>query len=102
PTPINAAIRDEVLAVARDRKPSFDRLRAFFERTRPLVTPGASVAPVTMGGDPPYPQPVSSVPVPVPSSGGPVDTNAPTMAVPVWTEPEPPPADPSSTPPTEH
>jgi 2-dehydropantoate 2-reductase len=35
PTPMNAAIRDEVLAIAAGRaRPSMDTLRAFFERTR--------------------------------------------------------------------
>ena len=39
PTPINAAVRDEVLAIARGQgKPAVDRLRAFFERTRALVS----------------------------------------------------------------
>jgi 2-dehydropantoate 2-reductase len=98
PTPVNAAIRDEVLAVARDRRPSFDRLRAFFERTRALVTPGASVPTIPS-------QPVPSAPpIEVSSGGAPVDTAGPTLAVPVWTEPgdpSTPPAGPPPTPPTE-
>jgi 2-dehydropantoate 2-reductase len=48
-TPINAAIRDEVLAIARGaRKPSLDLLRNFFDRTRSLLggpTATAIVAP---------------------------------------------------------
>jgi 2-dehydropantoate 2-reductase len=43
-TPINAAIRDEVLAIARgDGKSEIDRLRALFERTRSLVAPASGV-----------------------------------------------------------
>jgi 2-dehydropantoate 2-reductase len=38
PTPINAAIREEVLAIARHaKKPGLDLLRAFFDRTRALL-----------------------------------------------------------------
>ncbi|XXX75829.1 2-dehydropantoate 2-reductase [Sorangium sp. So ce134] len=38
PTPINAAVREEVLAIAaRKRKPSLTLLRALFDRTRELV-----------------------------------------------------------------
>jgi 2-dehydropantoate 2-reductase len=48
-TPINAAIRDEVLAIARgERRSSFDLLRRFFERTRSLLgilTPRAEADP---------------------------------------------------------
>jgi 2-dehydropantoate 2-reductase len=39
PTPVNRAIRDEVLAIAdRRAQSSFSGLRAFFDRTRPLVS----------------------------------------------------------------
>jgi len=56
PTPINAAIRDQVLAVARcEGRPSMDLLRRFFERTRPLV--GAPAAP------PPEPSTAPATPV---------------------------------------
>ena len=50
-TPVNAAVREEVLAIARgEGKPGIDRLRAFFERTRGLVAassgaPGSLRAP---------------------------------------------------------
>jgi 2-dehydropantoate 2-reductase len=38
PTPVNAAVREEVLAVAQgQRKPSLDLARGFFERTRPFA-----------------------------------------------------------------
>ncbi len=44
PTPINAAIRDEVRAIAAGKaKSSHDGLRMFFDRTRKLVEPGARV-----------------------------------------------------------
>ncbi len=53
PTPINSAIRDEVLAIARgEGKPAVDRLRAFFERTRGLWGP-PSGAPGSLRAPPP-------------------------------------------------
>lgn len=52
PTPINAAIREQVLAIARGgAKPSLELLRAFFDRTRSLVAAsreGAGEAPLSM------------------------------------------------------
>jgi 2-dehydropantoate 2-reductase len=61
-TPVNAAIREEVLAVARDGRPSLDRVRAFFERTRgllaaPAVTTEATaeVTAEVTAGEPPEP-----------------------------------------------
>ena len=47
PTPINAAIREEVLAIAKGKsKSSHSLLRAFFDRTRSLLAPTpVSVAP---------------------------------------------------------
>ncbi|WP_437966782.1 2-dehydropantoate 2-reductase [Sorangium sp. So ce260] len=48
PTPINAAVREEVLAIAaRKRKPSLDLLRALFDRTRELVGAPSSNRPAT-------------------------------------------------------
>ncbi|WP_437762914.1 2-dehydropantoate 2-reductase [Sorangium sp. So ce281] len=45
-TPINAAIREEVLAIAAGkRKPSLALLRAFFDRTRELVGASSSMRP---------------------------------------------------------
>ncbi|AUX48051.1 hypothetical protein SOCE26_095780 [Sorangium cellulosum] len=45
-TPINAAVRDEVLAIAaRTRKPSLELLRALFDRTRGLVGGAPASAP---------------------------------------------------------
>ncbi|WP_437621596.1 ketopantoate reductase family protein [Sorangium sp. So ce1151] len=45
-TPINAAVRDEVLAIAaRKRKPSLESLRALFDRTRALVGAPGSIRP---------------------------------------------------------
>ncbi|MFO0615193.1 MAG: 2-dehydropantoate 2-reductase [Polyangiaceae bacterium] len=42
PTPINAAIRDEVWAIANGKARSSEKhLRGFFDRTRPLVEPDA-------------------------------------------------------------
>lgn len=42
PTPINKAIREQVLEIARGKaKPGIDLTRRFFERTRSLVTPEA-------------------------------------------------------------
>jgi 2-dehydropantoate 2-reductase len=46
PTPLNAALRDEVLAIARGKaKSSHSLLRAFFDRTRPLVQAPPSIPP---------------------------------------------------------
>ncbi|APR83604.1 2-dehydropantoate 2-reductase [Minicystis rosea] len=57
PTPINTAVRDQVLAIARgEARPSLDLLRRFFERTRALV--GAPVSERT-------PSPIAE---PIPSS----------------------------------
>jgi 2-dehydropantoate 2-reductase len=49
-TPINAAIRDHIRAIARrEARPSHAELRAFFDRTRPLVAArGTSVHPPSM------------------------------------------------------
>ncbi|WP_438006195.1 2-dehydropantoate 2-reductase [Sorangium sp. So ce321] len=45
-TPINAAVREEVLAIAaRKRKPSLESLRALFDRTRALVGAPGSIRP---------------------------------------------------------
>ena len=45
PTPINGAIREEVLEIAAGKKrPSLDLARSFYERTRALVTPEALAA----------------------------------------------------------
>ena len=68
PTPVNAAIREQVLDIARGKaKPSIDLMRRFFERTR--VFPGAP-ADASYGGDvqppPPAPPPVMLVPPPPP------------------------------------
>lgn len=49
PTPINLAVRDQVLAIARgEGRPSMELLRGFFERTRSLVSAplSARAAPV--------------------------------------------------------
>jgi 2-dehydropantoate 2-reductase len=56
-TPINVAIRDEVLAIARgEGRPGLDRLRTFFERTRALLAP-APVAPASWSAPPPFQPP---------------------------------------------
>ncbi|WP_437569588.1 ketopantoate reductase family protein [Sorangium sp. So ce542] len=55
PTPINAAVREEVLAIAaRERKPSLTTLRALFDRTRELVGAPSSnrPPPATATGEP--------------------------------------------------
>src|SRR6185436_18533360 len=63
-TPINAAIRDQVLAIARgEAKPAIDLLRRFFDRTRALVGAPASAEPPSAPINPPYPpQPVEAPP----------------------------------------
>jgi 2-dehydropantoate 2-reductase len=54
PTPINAAIRAEVLAIARGKaKPSHDLCRSFFERTRALLgNAGLDASPPSMDAPP--------------------------------------------------
>ncbi|WP_437674614.1 ketopantoate reductase family protein [Sorangium sp. So ce131] len=57
-TPINAAVREEVLAIAaRKRKPSLELLRALFDRTRGLVGAPASAPspPVAAPNEPSVP-----------------------------------------------
>lgn len=80
-TPINAAIRDEVLAIAAGKaRSSHDALRGFFDRTRKLVEPSARSAPsvrpppsappeahAPLGAAPPAPVPVPA-PEPVPEA----------------------------------
>jgi 2-dehydropantoate 2-reductase len=62
-TPINAAIRDEVLAIAAGRaRSSHANLRAFFERTRKLVEPGANLVSE-------LPAPVVAAPIVAPAGG---------------------------------
>lgn len=62
-TPINAAIRDEVLAIAAGRsRSSHANLRDFFERTRKLVEPGANLVSE-------LPAPVVAPPVVAPAAG---------------------------------
>ncbi|MEP7122848.1 MAG: 2-dehydropantoate 2-reductase [Byssovorax sp.] len=49
PTPINAAIRDQVFEIARGKaKPGLDLTRRFFERTRPIA---GAAADASYGGD---------------------------------------------------
>lgn len=60
PTPINAAVRDEVAAIARGEvRPSLDRTRAFYDRTRALLGTRApvTVAVVERAPSPPPPPP---------------------------------------------
>ena len=65
-TPINQAIRDEVLAIAAHRsKSSFSGLRAFFDRTRSIAN--AQVEPEPPASAPPMPPP----PDPPPSAAPP-------------------------------
>jgi 2-dehydropantoate 2-reductase len=65
PTPINAAIREEVLAIARGRgRPSMDGLRAFFHRTRSL--PGVDRTPASVDIAPSEPAlPLAAEPIDV-------------------------------------
>jgi 2-dehydropantoate 2-reductase len=72
-TPINAAIREEVLAIAGGRaRPGLDLVRAFFERTRALVdggdphTPGPPASLASPALDPPLPAEPVAVPDPPP------------------------------------
>ncbi len=52
-TPINTAIRDEVLGIARgDGRPEIDRLRALYERTRSLFAAPPSLRPEEPSGAP--------------------------------------------------
>jgi 2-dehydropantoate 2-reductase len=62
-TPINAAIRDEVLAIARGEvRPGLDRTRAFYERTRALLTTRAPVMVAVVERAPsPLPPPPAAV-----------------------------------------
>jgi 2-dehydropantoate 2-reductase len=73
PTPINAAIREQVLAIARgEGRPSMELLRSFFERTRALLG-----APVSERGP-------MSVPAPLPvepSTAPEASVTAPVAAV---------------------
>jgi 2-dehydropantoate 2-reductase len=66
PTPINAAVREQVLAIARGAaQPGVEELRAFFERTRALVAYGAG------GGEAPPGDPLVGEGVERTASGGP-------------------------------
>jgi 2-dehydropantoate 2-reductase len=68
PTPINAAVRAEVLAIARgEAKPSLDLLRRFFDKTRALVGAQAVMEPPSIDEPPPLAAPVEAVPVSQPS-----------------------------------
>jgi 2-dehydropantoate 2-reductase len=67
PTPINAAIRDQVFEIARGKaKPGLDLTRRFFERTRTLAgaaadaSYGGDVSPPSMAPAPTYIDPPSS------------------------------------------
>ncbi|MFT3773528.1 MAG: 2-dehydropantoate 2-reductase [Minicystis sp.] len=70
PTPINTAIREQVLAIARgEGRPSIDLLRRFFERTRSLVSAPASErapspVPAAVVEAAPIAEPVEAVSVP--------------------------------------
>lgn len=70
PTPINAAIREQVLTIARGKaKPSLELARAFFEQTRALVTPEALAAPVqARTPDPADPADLATTTTPRPSA----------------------------------
>jgi 2-dehydropantoate 2-reductase len=64
-TPINAAIREEVLAIARGtHKPSLELLRSFFERTRSLLLGGPALPPAIVAPFPEAPPTVEAVPAP--------------------------------------
>ncbi len=86
PTPMNAAIREAVLAVAAGGRPSIDRVRDFFERTRALAVPAAPAVwqPPAPPADPAPP----SAPVadPAPPSASPADP-APASEVPAVSVP---------------
>ena len=63
PTPINAAIREQVFEIARGKaRPSLDLMRRFFERTRPLA---GAAADASYGGDVPPPS-LMTLPSPAP------------------------------------
>lgn len=67
PTPINAAIRDEVLAIAAGKaRSSHTTLRGFFDRTRRLVEPGAPSMrpPASVAGSAPVGATVEEAPLP--------------------------------------
>jgi 2-dehydropantoate 2-reductase len=88
PTPVNAAVRDQVLRIAAGYvKPSHDLLRQFFERTRLLLE------------SPPSEDPVPAAPAedPIPASGAsaPLDDAAPAAIAPA---PAPPPSEPTDPP----
>lgn len=92
PTPINHAIREEVLAIAARRaKPSIEGLRRFFDRTRPF-------AGVESARDASVDVPVSSAPY-APPEWSPTSTPSPIepspYAVPAISALEPPPIDPN-------
>jgi 2-dehydropantoate 2-reductase len=62
-TPVNAAIRDQVLAIARGQaRPSMDLLRTFYERTRAPAAPLSAWPPPAPPADvaPPPPEPAAA------------------------------------------
>mgnify|MGYP000868099076 CR=1 FL=1 len=72
-TPINAAIRDEIWSIARGKaRPSQAQLRAFFDRTRALVSGGASLRPGPLS----VPPAAQAEPASAPPAAGAVDTSA--------------------------
>ncbi|WP_437305665.1 ketopantoate reductase family protein [Sorangium sp. So ce388] len=85
-TPINAAVREEVLAIAaRKRKPSLESLRALFDRTRGLVgAPGSIRPPAAVAPQEPFAAAADQPAAPYEPSAGAVDARA--------AEPDEPPA----------
>ncbi len=108
PTPINAAIRDQVFEIARGKaRPGLDLTRRFFERTRALVgaaadaSYGGDASPVSSAAAPTYvepppsyfdPRPLPTDPPapymdPLPQSAAPLPTEPPTEPAPIPYEP---------------
>lgn len=80
PTPINAAIGDEVLAIARgDVRSGIDRLRSFFERTRALAAGPGNGPPISPVGH------ASLGDLPLEVARGPADEAIAPATVPAWT-----------------
>ncbi len=78
PTPINAAIRDQVFEIARGKaQPGLDLTRRFFERTRSIAGAGSGadasyggdVSPPSMASSPAYIEPPSPYVAPPPTYG---------------------------------